>query len=74
MLGLPSHWIFLIKADGTKENVCNCDCSTKKEVRDEVKDLLDEFGYNKDKYVKAQYTSKDQQTILYEFDLNELEG
>lgn len=74
MFGLPSHWIFLVKADGTRENVSNSDCSTKAEVRDEVKELLDMYGYNREEYVKAQYTSKDQQTILYEFELSELEG
>ena len=73
MFGLPTHWIFLVKVDGTRENVCNADCSTKTEVREEVKDLFDKFGYNKEEYIKAQYTSKDQETILYEFELTELE-
>lgn len=74
MLGLPSHWVFLVKNDGTKENVMHCDCSTKKEVREEVKTLFDQHGYKRENYIKAQYTTMDEQTVLYEFDLNELEG
>lgn len=74
MLGLPTHWVFLIKKDGTRENVMNCDCSTKSEVREDVKYLFDKAGYKKENYTKAQYVAKDQQTVLYEFNLNELEG
>ena len=72
MLGLPTHSIFLIKQDGSKENVMSTDCSTKSEVRNEVKDLFDKYGYNKDNYTKAQYGNN--QKILYEFNINELEG
>lgn len=72
-LGLPTHWIFLVKKDGTKENVSNTDCNTKQDVRDEVKDILNMSGYNKEKYIKAQYVAKDKQTVLYEFSINELE-
>ena len=73
MLGLPTHWLYLVKQDGSKENVMNTDCSTKKEVRDEVNYLFKKCGYNKSDYIKAQYVSKDQETILYEFNIDELE-
>ena len=73
MLGLPTHWIFLVKADGTRENVMNSDCSTKAEVKHDVKYLLAN-GFKKENYVKAQYTASDQKTVLYEFNLDELES
>ena len=72
MLHFPSHTIYLVKTDGTKENVMNCDCSTKREVKEEVAYLFDNCGYDKNKYVKAQYTTE-QNKILYEFNLSELE-
>lgn len=75
MFGLPSHWIYLVKKDGTKENVANTDCSTKNEVRQEVKELFKYWGENckKEDYATAQYVGRDQKTILYEFNLEELE-
>jgi hypothetical protein len=72
MLGLPTHSIFLVKEDGSKENVMNTDCSTKSEVRNEVKYLFDKCGYKKDNYTKVQYGNN--QKIFYEFNISELEG
>lgn len=73
MLGLPTHWICLVKQDGTRKFICNGDCSTKSEVRDEVKRMFRMNGYNKEDYIKAQYVAKDQDTVLYEFNIDEIE-
>lgn len=69
---LPSHTIYLVKEDGTKENVCICDCSTKKEVREEVKDLINYYSKTMDTsiYVKAQYVDKNDK-VLYECTIEE---
>ena len=74
MLGLPTHWIYLVKENGERENVMNGDCSTKSEVRDDVVRLLKDYSNTIDIsiYKKAQYTDSNQ-NVLYEFDLEELD-
>lgn len=67
MLGLPTHSIYLVKEDGTRENVSMSDCSTKREFRLEVKDLLEYYSKSQDVsvYKKAQYVGSGD-NILYE--------
>lgn len=74
MLGLPTHWVYLVKENGERENVMNTDCSTKSEVRKEVADLLRYYAKSMDIsiYKKAQYTDS-KQKVLYEFDLEDLD-
>ena len=69
---LPSHAIYLVKKDGTKENVSMTDCSTKKEVREEVKDLIKYYSKTMDTsiYVKAQYFDRNG-SLLYECTVEE---
>ena len=74
MLGLPTHYVYLIKENGERENVMNTDCSTKAEVRQEVADLLKYYAKSEDisVYKKAQYTDSSNR-VLYEFDLEDLD-
>ena len=59
MLELPTHNIYLVKRDGTKESIMIGDCSTSKEVRDEVRYSIDMMSKHKDisEYIKAEYTN-----------------
>ena len=74
MLGLPAHYVYLIKENSERENVMNTDCSTKAEVRQEVADLLKYYAKRDDisVYKKAQYTDSNNR-VLYEFDLEDLD-
>ena len=74
MLGLPTHYVYLVKESGERENVMNTDCSTKTEVRESVADLLKYYAKSEDisVYKKAQYTDS-KNRILYEFDLEDLD-
>ena len=74
MFGLPTHWIYLVKENGEKENVMNGDYSTKSEVRADVAKLLKDYSKNMDIsiYKKAQYTDS-KHNVLYEFDLEDLD-
>lgn len=74
MLGLPTHYVYLIKENGERENVMNADCSTKAEVRESVADLLKYYAKSEDisVYKKAQYTDS-KNRVLYEFDLEDLD-
>lgn len=67
MLGLPTHWVYLVKKDGTRENVENADFSTKLEFRKAVKELIEMYSKNIDTsiYEKAQYTNNNKE-VLYE--------
>lgn len=68
---MPSHTIYLIKVNGERINVCMCDCSTKKEVRQEVKRLIQEYYDDKiNEYIKAQYVDKND-NVLYECTIKE---
>jgi hypothetical protein len=69
---LPTHSIYLIKKDGTKENCAIIDCSTKAEVREFVKELKETWtSVNfEETYVKAQYVDgKD--NVIYECTIKE---
>ena len=69
---LPTHWLYLVDKDGNEENVANTDCGTKKEVRDEVKYLINMYSKHMDTsiYVKARY--KDNKgNLLYECSIDE---
>ncbi len=72
MFGLPTHWLYLVDKDGNEENVANLDCNTKKEVREEVKDIICMYSKNTDtsKYIKAVYKDKNDKT-LYEVSIEE---
>ena len=74
MLGLPTHWVYLVKENGERENVMNTDCSTTSEVKKEVADLLRNYAKSTDIsiYKKAQYTDS-KHNVLYEFDLEDLD-
>ena len=68
---LPSHTIYLIKVNGEKDNVCMCDLSTKKEVREEVKKLVEEYYDDQlENFIKAQYTDRNGK-VLYECTIKE---
>lgn len=68
MLSLPTHWVFLVRKDGTRENVMNADFSTKAEFRKDVKKLIEKYSKNIDTsvYEKAQYLLFNQETVIYE--------
>ena len=71
MFGLPTHTIYLIKKDGSRENVCMTDCSTKIEVRLEVRNLIQEYYNDKvEEFEKAEYVDKNN-NVLYECSINE---
>lgn len=68
---LPSHSIYLVKKDGTRVNVSMSDCSTKKEVREEVKEIIENYYDDQiGNYAKAQYVDRND-NILYECSIEE---
>lgn len=72
---LPTHWLFLIDNEGNEENVANVDCSTKQEVRDEVKDILLMYEKHMDisRYVRAEYRDRNDK-VLYSCSISECNG
>lgn len=71
MFSLPTHSIYFIKKDGTRENVEMADYSTKTEVREAVNELMNEYYNDKvEEFVKAQYVDKND-NILYECTIEE---
>ena len=69
---LPSHYIYLVDKDGNASNCEASDCSTIKDFKEEVKDLIEYYSKHEDvsKYIKAQYRNKDFK-ILYEVSIEE---
>lgn len=65
---MPTHTIWLLNENGEWENCSMTDCSTKEEVRQEVKELVE--YYKTRKYTKAQYRDKND-VVLYEVDIEE---
>ena len=67
----PTHTIYLIKKDGSRENISMCDCSTKKEVREQVKEIVTNYCKQLAKECeKAQYVDKND-IVLYECTIQE---
>ena len=71
-LCLPTHTLYLVDKDGNEENVSMSDCSTKQEVRDEIKDIINMYAKHQDvsKYKSVRYKDKNDR-VLYECSIEE---
>lgn len=68
---MPTHNIYLVKQNGERVSVSITDCSTKQEVRQEAKELLEQYYDDKiEEYAKVQYVDKNDK-VLYECTVEE---